>query len=237
VTPAVYLADMIVVISDAKTGEPAVAVVVEPQNRDDKTKQISWPVYVTTARKANKCPAAILLAVCWDPVEAGKCRRAIRTGHPGFDLVPVVIDPYTTPGQANASPYLTIFAGAIGAIDLETENGRITILTAIREAGASDGDTRSLSTLIMGVASEAARQELEALMRTTPYRSDFIESFVEQGAAKAKAEGIVKILKSRDLQLTTQQLEQLAACTDLDQLDRWFDRSLTAKSAADVFQD
>ncbi len=58
------------------------AVIVEPQGRDDPTKKYSWPAYVTNLRKANQCPEAILIVVCWDEAEAEKCRVAINTGHP-----------------------------------------------------------------------------------------------------------------------------------------------------------
>src|SRR5580693_5994522 len=59
VAPAQYFADMVVVLSDQQTGKPVLAVVIEPQGRDRKTKKVSWPVYLTTAIKANKVPRAI----------------------------------------------------------------------------------------------------------------------------------------------------------------------------------
>jgi hypothetical protein len=130
VVPVQYTADMVVVITDAATGEPVLTVIIEPQLRDADTKRFSWPVYVTTARRISKCPAAVLLVVCTDPDEADKCRQAIRTGHPGFDLIPVIIDPLTSPGQDGASPYLTLFAACMDAIDMETRTGAHQVLTA-----------------------------------------------------------------------------------------------------------
>jgi hypothetical protein len=44
VVPVQYLADMVVLISDAATGKPVLAVVIEPQLRDSETKRYSWPV-------------------------------------------------------------------------------------------------------------------------------------------------------------------------------------------------
>ena len=99
VVPVQYLADMVVLITDAATGKPALAVIIEPQLRDSETKRYSWPVYVTTARRVAKCPAAVLVVLCPDPAEADKCRRLIRTGHPGFDLAPIVIDSGGPPGR------------------------------------------------------------------------------------------------------------------------------------------
>jgi hypothetical protein len=78
VVPVQYLADMVVLISDAATGEPALAVIIEPQLRDSETKRYSWPVYITTARRVSKCPAAVLVVLCPDPAEAAKCRQLIR---------------------------------------------------------------------------------------------------------------------------------------------------------------
>jgi hypothetical protein len=75
VAPAQCLADMVVVLSDQQTGKPILAVVIEPQGRDRKTKKVSWAVYLTTAIKANKVPRAILVVICWDPREAALCRR------------------------------------------------------------------------------------------------------------------------------------------------------------------
>lgn len=103
VVPVQYLADMVVLITDQATGEPALAVIIEPQLRDSETKRYSWPVYVTTARRVAQCPAAVLVVLCPDPDEADKCRRLIRTGHPGFDLAPIVIDSSGPPGAGKGA--------------------------------------------------------------------------------------------------------------------------------------
>jgi len=63
IAPAQYLADMVVVLSDQQTGKPVLAVVIEPQGRDRRTKKVSWPFYLTTAIKANKVPRAILMVI------------------------------------------------------------------------------------------------------------------------------------------------------------------------------
>jgi predicted transposase YdaD len=98
-------------------------------------------------------------------------------------------------------------------------------------------------------------------MATTEWKSDFVESFVKvgiekgleqgrelglelgreqgivEGATRAKAEDILKILDARQLKPTKSQRGQVNAATDLAQLDRWFDRALTAATAAEVFAD
>jgi hypothetical protein len=94
-------------------------------------------------------------------------------------------------------------------------------------------------------------------MATTEWKSDFVESFVNvgiekgleqgleqgrelgivEGTIRARAEGVLKILDARQLKPTKGQRGQVTAATDLAKLDRWFDRALTAATAAEVFAD
>jgi len=242
VVPVQYLADMVVLISDAATGKPALAVIIEPQLRDNATKRYSWPVYVTTARRIAACPAAVLVVLCPDPAEAAKCRRLIRTGHPGFDLAPVVIDSGAPPGRDGAGgPYLTAFAASMGGIDMETEPGARQVLDAIASPEVGDADRLRMTTIILRLANDAARQILEALMKTSEYEKTFVERIHDQGItegeAKGKAEAVLKLLDARHLTPSREQRQQVASCTDAAQLDRWFDRAITAGTTAEVFTD
>jgi hypothetical protein len=86
-------------------------------------------------------------------------------------------------------------------------------------------------------------------MMTIEWKDDFVEGFVNQGreegrelgiaegAISAKIGALMKVLSSRQLRPTKKQLGQVAQCTDLAKLDRWFERSLTAETAAEVFKD
>ena len=234
---------MVVVLSDQQTNKPVLAVVIEPQGRDRKTKKVSWPVYLTTAIKANKVPRAILVVICWDPREAARCRRVIPTGHPGFDLYPIVVDPRTFPSREDAGPYLTILAAATKAIDLATPNGRDAVLSAIEQARAGHADTAALTTIILGVADAAARRELEALMASPKFHSTFVDGLLQQGeerglergAVTSKVEDLMKVIKARGLELTNTQRNLVASCADLSQLATWFDQALEAKTTDEIF--
>jgi hypothetical protein len=127
------------------------------------------------------------------------------------------------------------------------------VLEAIRDTGASDADQRKLVTIIMKRAIGAARQILENMVTMIEWQDEWLESYFQKGMADGMAQGeargeakgavsakitnIMKVLSVRDLHPTKKQLSQLAACTDLATLDRWFDRSLIAASAAEVFKD
>jgi plasmid stabilization system protein ParE len=253
VVPVQFTADSVITLHDPGTGEPVLVVIIEPQGRADFDKQYSWPAYVTNVRRAAKCPRAVLVVICPDPVEGEKCRKGVPTGHPGFDLWPIVIDPLRAPSTEGASPWLVIFDACLGVLEMGTEPGARQILNAVHDSATSAADRERLITLILKAAPAAARQILEDLMATTEWKSDFVESFVNlgieqgleqgrelgitEGAIRAKAENILKILDARDLKPTTDQQGQVNAATDLAKLDRWFDRALTAATAAEVFAD
>jgi hypothetical protein len=242
VVPVQYLADMVVLVSDQATGEPALAVIIEPQLRDSEAKRFSWPVYVVTARQINKCPAAVLIVLCPDPAEAEKCRQLIRTGHPGFDLAPIVIDSSGPPGRdGTADPYLTVFAASMGGIDLESEAGARRVLDAIASTEVSDADRSRLMTIMLRLSSDAARQILEAMMTTSEYEKTLAERIHDQGMAEGEAKGeakaLLRLLAARGLAPSEAQRNQVTSCTDAAQLDFWFDRAVTAGTAAEVFAD
>jgi hypothetical protein len=249
VVPAEFTADAVVVVTDRATGAPALVIVVEPQGREDKTKVYSWPAYLAIVREAVQCPSAVLLVICPDPREAGKCRQVIRMGHPGWDLYPIVIDPAHAPDGDGAGPYLTLFLACLPALDMTQEDNARRVLAAIRDTGGSHAERKRLTAIILKRASDAARQILEAMMKTDEWKDDFIESYVkigveqgiekgdQQGAARTKAQDVLKVIDARNLKPTREQRAMVTADAGLDKLDRWFDRALTAPTAADIFKD
>ena len=235
VTPVQYSADSVVVVSDPDTKETLAVIIVEPQGRDAKTKKFSWPVYLANARKEMGCDSAFLIVVCPDPAEAKGCREVIPLGHPGLELRPIVIDPDHAPDGEDAGPYLLLFLACLPALNMEDRVVASRVLGAIRDSGASDAERKILTTIILVRASEGARRLLEDMMMTMEWKSDFIESYVDQGRILARREDVLKVLDARRLHSTEAQRASVEASTDLAQLDLWFERSLTAVTAADVF--
>jgi hypothetical protein len=248
VIPAQFTADMVTLIADKVTGHPLLLVVIEPQGRGEKDKRFSWPAYLANLREAHQCDSAVLIVICWDESEARACRTAIPLGHPGFTLVPIVISPGSAPSTDGASPWLVILCAAIRAISMEADDARRAALDAIRATeadGTTDIDRKKLTTLILAIASEEARLELEALMETTEYKSDFfdrVEAIGEargeaRGQARGEARSLIIVLEARGLDLTSQQHDLVTTCTDTDQLELWLNRAVAATSTDDVFKD
>jgi hypothetical protein len=75
------------------------------------------------------------------------------------------------PVPASRILLFTILAVASGAIDLDTDQGRRQVLGNIATASTSTNEIRNLSAFVLQIASDAARPELEALMRTARYQT------------------------------------------------------------------
>jgi hypothetical protein len=83
------------------------------------------------------------------------------------------------------------------------------------------------------------------MMTTSEYEKTFVERIHDQGIsegeakgeAKGKAEAVLRLLNARHLAPSAEQRQRVTSCTDSGQLDLWFDRAVTAGTAAEVFAD
>ena len=66
-------------------------------------------------------------------------------------------------------------------------------------------------------------------------RDVWIERIHDDGKAEGKAEAVIKLLDARGLAPTDEQRRQVTSSADPAQLDHWFDRAITAITAAEVF--
>ena len=56
-----------------------------------------------------------------------------------------------------------------------------------------------------------------------------------EGKVEGKAENILRIVEKRGVELTAEQRASILGCTDLETLNRWFDASLDATTADEIF--
>jgi hypothetical protein len=66
------------------------------------------------------------------------------------------------------------------------------------------------------------------------YAEEWASGYAE-GRAEGRAEGILSVLEVRGIPVPDGVRERITTCTDLDTLTLWFDRSLTATAAEDLF--
>ena len=115
------------------------------------------------------------------------------------------------------------------------------MLDAITSPGVSDAERLRMTAIILRLASDAARQVLEAMMTTSKYEKTFIERIpdegIAEGEAKGKAEAVLRLLDRRGVALSLEQRQLVESSTDPARLDTWFDRAVSATTAAEIFAD
>jgi hypothetical protein len=57
----------------------------------------------------------------------------------------------------------------------------------------------------------------------------------EETYLEGKAESVISVLEKRGVPIPQAARDRITSCTDLDTLTLWFDRSLTATTAEDLF--
>jgi hypothetical protein len=72
-------------------------------------------------------------------------------------------------------------------------------------------------------------------MASAKFHSAFVDGLLHQGEVKSKVEDLIKVIRARGLGLTQARQELVTSCSDLGQLDTWFDRALDAKTADEIF--
>jgi hypothetical protein len=93
--------------------------------------------------------------------------------------------------------------------------------------------------LEIGLEDTSAREtwrELEKMVATYfPGRGTLFEETYLEGKAEGKAESVISVLEKRGVPIPQAARDRITSCTDLDTLTLWFDRSLTATTAEDLF--
>ena len=58
-----------------------------------------------------------------------------------------------------------------------------------------------------------------------------------EGEARGRAEGVLRVLAARGLEVSDELSARILACTDLHTLDRWITRAAVEKSVSEIFAD
>jgi hypothetical protein len=233
-------------------GRKLVIVTEVQKDPPDAGKRRAWVAYAALAHVEHQCDAALVVIALGERT-ARASGRPIRTGHPGFVLEPIVIGPGTTPvpagsGTEEVSAELTVLAVLTGTLDLADPQTRRFVLQAIAPL---DADRRENYTrLIRATAPAAVRLALEELMATV-FKDEFIDGLLDRGRAEGEARGraegeargraegeaamLLRVLAARGFTVPDEIRQQVQSCTDLTQLETWFDRAVTAKSLDEVF--
>jgi len=257
IQPAEYRADVVVVLLEGN--RPVRVIIVEVQLAIDPRKRLSWPAYVTVSRAIHGCPAD-LLVVAPDPNVSRWCAEPIEIGVPGFVLRPPVLHRTTVPvvtdlGEAARRPELGVLSAMAHG---ETEQGATiaaAVLPAIREL--DDDRARFYYDLVYNSLHEAARRELEAIMKGYEYQTDFAKKYVAEGRAEGLTQGLTQgltegltqgrareaasnllsVLRVRRIAVPDAVREHILAQKDPERLERWLEKAVVATSVTEVIDE
>ena len=186
-----YRADAVVVLRDR--GDAIVAaVIVEVQLAVDRGKQRTWPVYVAALHHKLACPV-ILLVVTPSREVAVWARRALDLGHPGFSLVPLVLElrdvpRIVDPADVQMLPELGVLS-AMANPDLEVATTALSAFSILPEDRA-----RLYLDVILAALPPHLRKVLET-MRGYVYQSEFARKYYFAGHDEGMAKGLEKGLE------------------------------------------
>ncbi|MFE7727965.1 hypothetical protein ACFYO6_23350 [Streptomyces anthocyanicus] len=234
-----------------ETDEGPYLLVVEAQGKKDEKKRGSWPYYLSYLYEKYRCEP-VLVVITQNSATARWAAQPIRRGLPGWDSMtvrPLVIGPDNVPliaGEREAERDVPL------AVLSAMTHGRGAKAAAILEPLAFalrtvDGESAAVfGQLVESCLGDPGAKEIwRDLMSEIRYffNSPVAEKVREEGRVEGREEGMVedragmtiRILEWRAIPVPDAVREKVLACSDLDQLEDWAQRALTAERAEDLF--
>jgi hypothetical protein len=249
IQPAEYRADLVVTL--LHDGMVVFVTVVEVQLAIDPDKRFTWPAYVVVTREEYRCPVD-LLVIAPDPSVAKWCEEPIPVGVREFVLKPPVlkterIPKVTDAAEASRRPELALISAmAYGDSDEAVDIGQAAL------EGFSSLDKKLgafYSDLLYNAINEAARRALEVKMKgyvfTSPWVLEPLQTGIrigrdegrDEGRKLASARSVLTVLRTRAIDVPEQTRQRVFAEQDIQRLEQWLERAVTATTLNDVFDE
>ncbi|WP_329547137.1 hypothetical protein OG548_25865 [Streptomyces sp. NBC_01356] len=219
---------------------------VEAQGKPDPDKHSSWAYYMAHLYAKYKLPP-VLLVVCQDRKTANWAARPVKIGPPqwpALTLHPLVLGPgnvpvIDTPDAAARDIPLTVLSAVLHGRDRNVDDILKPLAAALRGLAASDPDTATLFTELtsQGLDKTEAIKIWRQLVAadTSFFTSSLSQEIRAEGEARGRVKDILLLLEGRSIPVSDTDRERITTCDDLDTLDRWFRRAITATSTTEVF--
>jgi hypothetical protein len=224
---------------------------IESQSRKDEDKASSWAYYIAYLQSKFDLPV-LLVVVCQDRVTAKWATGPFDCGTRGWTAqrtYPLVAGPDNLPvitDARTAAKNLALAVLSALAHARSPECGAIleAIARAVQELQETDPETAGYFVEFLDItlgntpAGEQWRRDMSFVSyfpgRGTVRETAYLEGKAE-GEAKGEAKGILSVLEVRGIPVPDSVRERITACTDLDRMDAWLERSRTVERAEDLF--
>lgn len=218
---------------------------IEGQNKVDPNKVTSWAYYVAFLRAKYHMPVLLVVVskhlptAKWaeGPFECGVGPWPTQVTRP-FVLGPHTVPEITDEATAAQQPGLAVLSAIVHS---ESKKGPA-ILTTVAHGWQSFSNEKLVElceTMERGLENTQARdvwrKVLMTLMAENPEPLTLFEELRREAELKDRAVMILRVLEKRGIPVPEDTRERITSCTDLDTLTLWFDRSLTATTAEELF--
>ncbi|NGO12014.1 hypothetical protein G5C60_31515 [Streptomyces sp. HC44] len=220
---------------------------VEAQSCKVARKEASWAYYVAYLQAKYRLPV-LLLVVCQDRATAKWAAGPFDCGTRGWTAqrtYPLVASPENMPVITDAwtaAKNIALAAFSALAHARSADCGAIlkAITTALQEIQKTDPKTADyfFDLLEVNLGNSPAGKKLKEIMSFVSYfpgRGTVRETAYLEGKVEDRALLILRVLEKRGIPIPEVTRERITSCADLDILALWFDRSLTATAAEDLF--
>jgi hypothetical protein len=229
---------------EAQTEDGPVLIIIEAQNQPNPAKLRNWAYYPAYLHERRACPV-VQIVVCRSESTAQWARKPYCIGLPATPTLtstPIVFGPdnlprITTEQEVRDDPNLAALCAIAFAYDADIAG----ILGVIASGLSSLDDQTTASNLfdfiLRGLKSTPAEllwKDPMVIPTKLRLRSDLFLEGKDEGKVESKAEDVLKILDLRGIEVSPAHREQIASCTDLDVLNTWFAKAVTATSIADL---
>jgi hypothetical protein len=222
---------------------------VEAQGKKVPDKPRNWAYYLAHLTAKYKTPA-VLLVVCDDRSTAAWASRTVGLGPPewpsaivlrplvlGPDNVPVIDDPL----KAERDIPLTVLSAVLHRNEPGVDAILKVLLGALKRMEARDPDTASIFVELtsQGLGTAPAADTWRNLVTdlsffTSPLSQEIRAEGEAKGIVKTKIKDILMLLDGRGVPVSDTDRHRITSCDDLDTLDHWFARAITATSTSEV---
>jgi hypothetical protein len=161
---------------------------------------------------------------------------------PGGVFQPLVLRPSSVPviedvAAAQEAPELAVLSAmSHGSGEVETAV-RIALAATIAAHGLGRDRFLLYFGLIRAALSEAARKAFQMHPQGAQFFDESQQRSFERGRVQSSAEAVLRVLARRGIAVSDEQRERILASSDLETLDRWLDRAITASSTDELFAD
>ncbi|MBZ9643777.1 hypothetical protein [Streptomyces sp. PSKA30] len=220
---------------------------IESQSGKNEAKASSWAYYIAYLQSRFGLPV-LLVVVCQDRATAKWAAGPFDCGTRGWTAqrtCPLVAGPNNLPVITDARTAaknlaLAVLSALAHARSPECDAILEAIGRALQELHETDPDTAGYFFEFLEInlgntpAGEKWRRDM-SFVSYFPGRGTVRETAYLEGKAEDRASMILRVLEKHGISVSEETRERITSCTDLDTLTLWFDRSLTATTAEDLF--